>query len=263
MKTIIAFLLSAVIAFANPTTKVGGAGKTKTGGTGTTKVSSAAEICSPPQGNLLNDEGFETATTGYQQSGWNVSMGTPDPAYSISGFTTNKPNGSCAQGFRSNYSVAGVFNGNSWDSGANNTFTVYVRFYIYVASSSISNANGVFIAGVFNGNPGLTAGTRCAAVSLVNNAGQLEIAAEGSTPVNISTGQWNLIELKVALNATSNGSEIKVNGGSAHTFTDTGYGSWRSIGIGTFSTSSDSFTFNDCIFDLVAADSTGYIGGTP
>lgn len=221
-----------------------------------------AEVCSPSQGNLLNDEGFETAITGYQQSGWGTATGTPSPAYSITGLTTSKPSGSCAQGFRANYAITSLYQFNAWDSGGNNSSTVYVRFYYYLVSHSIASGETAIIAGVFNGTT-VNSGTRCAGVTIKNNAGQMEIYAEGSTHTNISTGQWYRVELQVALNASAAGSAIKIDGGSALTFTDTGYSSWRKVGIGTISTSSDAFTFNDSVFDLVAADSTGYIGPTP
>ena len=171
-----------------------------------------------------------------------------------------------SRGFRSNYSIGGVYNNRSWDSGSNHFATVYIRFYLYVASHGIDPADSVFIGGVFNGNSAMSSGNRCASIELKNVGSQLSINAFGATRsanINISTGQWYLVEMKVAMNGVANASEIKINGGTTHTFTDSGYSDWRTIGIGCFSATSDPPGFNDCIFDLVAADSTGYIGPTP
>ena len=221
------------------------------------KASSAA-CTTPTAGNELSTEGFQTATTGYERSGWGTATGSPDPYYDISALTTGQPSGSCTRGFRSNYAVSGTFNYNAWDRGAAITTTVYTRMYIYIVSHSISSPHVAYLGGVFKTTMG--SGGNVASVVMKNNAGQLEIYGAGSTDstkVNVSVGQWYRVEMKVVPNGTC---EIKVDGGSAATFTATGYTNWDVVGVGTYSTSANAFTFNDTIFDLVGADTTGYMG---
>jgi len=225
-------------------------------------VAPAATCSTPAQGNLLSAEGFQTATTGYEQSGWGTATGTPDPYYDTTSLTTSKPNGGCNRGFQSNYASSGVWQQNTWDYGSQRSSTDYLRFYLYVVSTEIITSADLSIGGFFNNVNG-TDGYRVCAVRLANPGGQLVLRGNGATTssdINISTGQWYRVEMKCVPNGTS---EIKVNGGTAQTFTATGYTSWRAVGIGAFTSSNNAYTYSNLVFDLVAADSTGYIGATP
>ena len=223
-----------------------------------TRNGGATACTTPTAGNELSTEGFQTATTGYERSGWGTATGSPDPYYDISALTTGQPSGSCTRGFRSNYAVSGTFHYNAWDRGAATATTVYIRMYIYVVSQSLAVGNSASIGGVFKTTMG--GGGNVASVALNNTGGTFGIYGRGATDsakVTIATGQWYRIELKVVPNGAS---EMKVDGGAAQTFTATGYTDWDVVGVGTYSTTANAFTFNDTIFDLVGADTTGYLG---
>lgn len=222
---------------------------------------SAASVasCTPSQGNLLADEGFETTTTGYERSGWGTATGSPDPYYSSSSATTSKPTGACDRAFRSNYN--GTYRFNYWSAGAYSAATVYVRVYLYVRTNNIGSGESSRICGIFSEDVVAT-GYSIGSLFLDKSGSQLRINAVGagiSTPVNISAGTWYLVELKVLPGGSS---AFKVNGGSEQTFTANG-GTWRAVGIGAYSDSNSPNNTSDILFDLLAVDSTGYVGAVP
>jgi hypothetical protein len=226
-------------------------------------VSGGAAVCSPAQGNTLTNEGFETATTGYQQTGWGTATGTPNPYYDTSSLTTSKPNGACNRGFMSALTSA-TFQFNYWDSGGDKAATMYARFYLCVTTNLVDTggANPAAIFGVMNSEQ-VSSGYLVGGVVLNNSGGQTSIAGTGatdSTAVNLSTNTWYLVELKIVPNGTS---ALKVNGGAEQTFTAAGWTSWRRIVVGNLNSSTPAYSYNTCVFDEVAVDTVGYIGAAP
>jgi hypothetical protein len=226
------------------------------------RKAAAASCSTPAQGNVLSAEGFETATTGYERTGWQTATGSPNPYYDTTSLTTSKPNGACNRAFLSTYSVSNEYHWNIWDSGSDHSSTLYTRLYLYVASHTIDPAENATIGGVYN-HQSATNGYRVCTMQLAYPSSQLVLRGNGATTssnINISTGQWYRVEMKCVPNGTS---EIVVDGGTPQTFTATGYTSWRALAIGSNIVSSQQYAYHSIVADLLAADSSGYIGAVP
>lgn len=220
-------------------------------------------VCATPAGggNILANEGFQTPTTAFEQSGWSYvgNAGYCDTTE----YSTAKPTGACSAGYQSNYTSSTVWQYAQWDYGSSLASTTYFRFYLYVQSETLAGNQFATIFGVYVGTT-VSGGYRPLAISLHKNGTQLELIGGGnvgdSTTVAISTSRWYLVDVKYVPNGTS---AFKVDGGSENTFPTTyaGYTSWRSFTVGNSDSSYASYTYNNTIFDLVSVGTAGYIGG--
>lgn len=216
---------------------------------------------SEPAGDIFSD-GFETATTGYELSGW-TEVGTVDPAYSLTGLSA--PEESCNQGIQtaSTGSMAYI----KRDLGTGVT-TYWGQFSLYIRSHSLGNYATVTIAVAGNNDftPAAGAGVL---IKLYKPTGDtLRIYAQGasdSSMLDVASTTWHTVNYCVTdgsigsdpCGAGTNGyGWISLNGGTSKTTfpsVDIDEGSHRYFHYGVLTASRTL----DILFGYVATDDDG------
>lgn len=225
----------------------------------------AAAACATPDGSFtpLDNEGFQTATTGYERSGWTTAIGSPNPAADTISLTSSKPTGACNQGLSFAYAGDTTYGAAVWDNGSSMGGTAYFRFYLYVSAEGVDDGQIVSVFDVWRGYT-YTVGNAVGHVRVTQTSGQLQIYGYSgfpstSTAINISTGQWYRVELKLVANGAAGTSEIKVDGGAAQTFQADSYTTLQSFGAGVNIASPTSATIT-VYYDLIAVSTSDYPG---
>lgn len=144
---------------------------------------------SEPAGDIFSD-GFETATTGYELSGW-TEVGTVDPAYSLTGLSA--PEESCNQGIQtaSTGSLAYIRR----DLGTGVT-TYFGKLSFYIASHSLGNYANMIIA-VTGNNVNTPAGGSAASVKIYKTSSATVrlymMGAADSAMLDVALTTWHTV----------------------------------------------------------------------
>ena len=194
-------------------------------------------------------EGFQTATTGYENT-WAGSGGTVNAATDTTSLTTGKVTGQCDQAF--SLAATATLTTRYTDFGAGvltYPMTVTLMFYVdaqtdetYSNILTVGSSTGIS-SGIYNG------------LQFSRSGSAYQVRGRGTSQsawAAITVNSWNTIVLRIDhTNATS--SYINVNGGSNQTFDSDGAGGERYLIIGQNAFIGTPATGN-LYFDLLCID---------
>lgn len=158
-------------------------------------------------------EGFQTATTGYEEANW-LEVGTTaniSPAYDSSALTTYKPPGACDQALRIIVPADGTETYSYVQLDQEFTLSVTqidVYYSFYIESELATGKQVTQFSYRSTSTPAATQG-----VQIGNTTGQSWVFALGATnssAINVSDGQWNTVKLSYDTAAAAGGSTITV-----------------------------------------------------
>ncbi len=174
--------------------------------------------CSTPATGTVN-EGFETATTGYENTTtwttptWTASANPPDPyadTTALTGSVYPKPAGACNRALYSN-DAGGEFRNILANPGFQGG-TRYYRFWLYIAARP-GGTDAAYIMAVSEAS----GGTYLAAVYLYGTKIYLSTGAtlaDQNDAGTISTGEWHQIDLTLVTNGAIGTSSITIDSGT-------------------------------------------------
>jgi len=179
-------------------------------------------------------EGFETASTGYEASGWTEFGTTANISHAAdsSALATGKPDGACSKAWKLVVPTDGTATGARWDRGSTidlDTVQTDVWFSFYVETAPDSG-EGFFIWEY----TGLSSPENFG-LQLRNNGGTLQVitvAGGGSDAINILTDRWYVgkisFDVAAAADGTtftlwSNGSVVGTDSFTRHSAVDLRY----------------------------------------
>lgn len=219
-------------------------------------VASGGGSCTLASGDTFN-ENFQAP--GYENSWTNVA-GTPDDEYALPG--TSPCSGLSTVGFRANSTDGGDLYARTGLMGVDST-TLYHRFYIYVASESLGNNEGLVVYQCSE-TTDQTVYPRLRVYLFQTAGGQLSLygySTTATTTIAISTATWYRVEVMSVINSAAN--EFKVFAaagsqvGSTEAFTTGNYWS-RYIYAGRLN--DDNAHATDVVIDGIGVDTSGYLG---
>lgn len=192
----------------------------------------ATSDTSLPHDTLL--EGFQTATTGYENT-WTETGTTANitEAADSTALTTGKPTGACNQAWKVVFPADGTETYAQWDRGSVIDVAVTainVVFYLLVESPMDAGETSLILSGSETTNP---SASQCFEVALGRTGSNTEVWAIGATAASktvITTGAWHKID--VHIDTTAANSTISVDEAAPNSFTRSSTWDVRYMNIG-------------------------------
>jgi hypothetical protein len=213
-------------------------------------VPTLSECATDALGDLLN-EGFQTATTGYETSGWlsTNSPYAPDPAADTTALTNGKPANACNQGFRSN--SAAHQHRYAYFNLLRETNTTYLKFWFYLNSNSLGGSDDGIIFQVAEGTLD-NSDSRILLLRLHGTTLYMDIGTGGGSLGTCTTGIWHQIDMIVGYNTTCS---VTFDNGTPVTGTSSGNNLIRNVRLGVQVINEKAI---DIYFDKIHAKSSSF-----
>lgn len=179
----------------------------------------ATSDTSLPHDELL--EGFQTATTGYENT-WAETGTTANitAAADSTALTSGKPAGACNQAWKLVVPTDGTETYTQWNRGSSiNPTTQAATFTFYVYIETPPDNGEVFY--IFSLGSVTSPATAVARISLRNTTGTITLTAVGSSSsadVTVTTGAWHKVATYIDTSTTGNLSTLTIDGGAANGF---------------------------------------------